>query len=115
MYPVYTLKEYCFQQCESLERVILSKETKKLMHVTFCDCRSLKNIGYETTFGLDLEHIDLISWATFAYCTSLKSVRLHDNNVIEVELVIMIKQGHDFFLVKRCIEGLLSVKLYLSF
>ena len=92
-YPVYTLKEYCFQQCESLERVILSKETKKLMHVTFNDCRSLKYIGYETTlkskennettFGLDLEHIDLIDIAAFSNCTSLKSVKLHDNNVIE--------------------------------
>ena len=92
-YPVYTLKEYCFNQCEKLERIILSKETKKLMNLTFCECLSLKYIGYETTleskendettFGLDLKHIDSIGWAAFVNCTSLKSVRLYEHNVIQ--------------------------------
>ena len=53
----------------------------------------MKYIGYEsslistenteTKFGLDLEHIDLISWAAFAGCTSLESVRLHNNKCVQ--------------------------------
>ena len=94
-YPVYTLKDNCFKGCGSLERIILSKETKKLMQLTFCECTSLKYIGYkttlkskendETTFGLDLKHIDSIGWWAFSRCTSLKSVRLYEHNVIEPE------------------------------
>ena len=92
-YPVYTLKDYCFEGCRKLERIILSKETKKLMQLSFCQCTSLKYIGYETTleskennettFGLDLEHIEMIGWAAFCDCRSLKSVRLHYHNFIE--------------------------------
>ena len=93
-YPVHTLEESCFEQCQNLETVILSKETRKLMEMCFLVCSSLKYIGYESTlnytentdtrFGLDLEHIELISSSAFVECTSLKSVRLHDNNIVQV-------------------------------
>ena len=83
-YPVYTVKESCFEQCESLERVILSKKTRKLMEASFGLSPSLKYIGYESTlkstennetkFGLDLKHIDLISSKAFVGCTSLESI-----------------------------------------
>ena len=70
-YPVHTLEESCFEHCENLETVILSKETRRLMEMCFEMCFSLKYIGYKSTlnctentdtgFGLDLEHIELIS------------------------------------------------------
>ena len=92
-YQVYTIKQSCFNQCESLERVILPKKTRKLMGCNFWFCSSLKYIGYEsfleptenteTKFGLDLGHIDLISWTAFAECTSLESVRLHNHSCVQ--------------------------------
>ena len=82
-----------FEQCESLERIILSKKTRKLMDCSFLSCSTLKYIGYESLleptentenkFGLDLEHIDLISLAAFADCTSLESVRLYHHSCIQ--------------------------------
>ena len=100
-YPVYTLKESCFQQCESLERVILSKTTKKIMEYSFARCSSLKYIGYETsmkstensetTFGLDLKHIEYIAPFAFAGCTSLESVRLYDNSCVQERSFIRCK------------------------
>ena len=92
-YPVYTIKQSCFEQCESLERIILSKKTRKLMDCSFGFCSTLKYIGYESLleptknteikFGLDLEHIDVVSWKAFADCTSLESVRLHNHSCIQ--------------------------------
>ena len=100
-YPVYTLKESCFQQCESLERVILSKKTKKIMEHSFAWCSSLKYIGYETslestdssetTFGLDLEHIEFMAYSSFAGCTSLESVRIYDNSCVQNGTFILCK------------------------
>ena len=91
-YPVHMLDQSCFEHCENLETVILSKETKELMVCCFCMCSSLKYIGYESTLnctektdarlGLDLEHIDVISSSAFLDCLSLKSVRLYDNNFV---------------------------------
>lgn len=49
--PVYALKESCFKQCYSLERVILSKETRKLMECSFRFCISLKYISYENSLN----------------------------------------------------------------
>ena len=56
-------------------------------------CSTLKYVGYESLleptentenkFGLDLEHIDLISWTAFVDCTSLGSVRLHNHSCIQ--------------------------------
>jgi len=93
-YPVYTLKVSCFEQCESLERVIISKKIWKLMKARFGLCSSLKYIGYERTlkstenseikFGLDLKHIDLISSKAFVGCMSLESVRLHNNKYVQI-------------------------------
>ena len=94
-YPVHILDKGCFEQCENLETVILSKETRELMVCCFCMCASLKYIGYESTqnctdktdvrFGLDLEHIEVISSMAFLECFSLTSVRLYDNNIVKCD------------------------------
>ena len=92
-YHIYTLKASCFEQCKSLERVILSKKTRHLTRTCFVSCPSLKYISYESElkstnnnvseFGLDLEHIQWIPSLAFADCTSLESVRLHNKQYVE--------------------------------
>ena len=64
------------------------------MDLSFVLCSTLKYVGYESLleptentenkFGLDLEHVDLISWAAFAGCTSLESVRLYHHSCIQI-------------------------------
>ena len=92
-YPVYTLKTSCFEHCESLRTVVLSKRTKKIMIKCFAYCISLKYIGYEcepeytedtdTRCGLDLEHVRYFDYAAFARCTSLESIKLYEHNIHE--------------------------------
>ena len=63
------------------------------MDCSFQLCSTLKYVGYESLleptentenkFGLDLEHIDLISFAAFAECTSLETVRLYEKSCIQ--------------------------------
>ena len=63
------------------------------MDCSFGLCSTLKYVGYESLleptentenkFGLDLEHVDLISWAAFAGCKSLESVRLNNHSCIQ--------------------------------
>ena len=88
-YPVYRLDDCCFEHCVSLRNVILSKKTKSLLECCFEECYSLDYIGYgceeseyvESRYDLDLEHVQDFEDATFADCTSLRSIKLYNQGI----------------------------------
>ena len=88
-YPVYRLDDCCFEHCVSLRNVILSKKTKSLQDCCFEECYSLEYIGYGCEesdydylrYNLDLEHVQDFDSATFADCTSLRSIKLYNQRI----------------------------------
>ena len=73
----------------SLRNVILSKKTKLLLECCFEECYSLDYIGYgceesdydHQRYNLDLEHVQDFEDATFADCTSLRSIKLYNQGI----------------------------------
>ena len=94
------------------------------MDCTFQLCSTLKYAGYESLleptentenkFGLYLEHIDLISFAAFAECTSLKSVRLYDQSCIQYSSFDRCKSLKEISLPSRfrIVTDILGNKIY---
>ena len=106
---IYSISEYAFSGIDSLKTVVISKKIKEIKKRAFENCYNLKDVKYlgsledwlnisfadeesnpcsnkanlyindELVIYLDLSHASIINNYAFAGCSSIKSVRMHDD------------------------------------
>jgi len=71
-YPVVSLGEYAFYECDSIERIVIPDSVTSIGNRAFYGCDNLKEINIP-------DGVTRIGWGTFYDCKNLRQIQMSEN------------------------------------